>query len=389
MVKTPILKHSKVFPLIANAIRLLWEQKSTWVLREEIIGLLLHDPVVIGMLNVDGIQLEKPPYWHVGNAIDWFSKRITDNTSPYVGEFNRRKIGGTWAYIPAGHQVDEELIEAARSEQSKGKRTYIRGPEIGRGSFGVVYHGEMRIDGKPHVSIAIKSFTSDFNQQEFEILSRLDHPNIIRLLDTFEDTDSRGNNLRSLVFEYAEGGTLLNKIDGTPLGMDDDDARRILVGVAQGLAYLHSINPRVIHRDIKPANILFKDDQPRIADVGLAKVIDTTTLTHSGGQTFAYAAPEMLSMSPAQRPVVSPKADVYALGITAFQMFTGDLPYSRSDLMQLIWDHINAPIPQHPNITGWKQKLVQQCTEKDYNLRWSAKSVVDYLTGDDASRVVS
>lgn len=87
--------------------------------------------------------------------------------------------------------------------------------------------------------------------------------------------------------------------------------------------------------------------------MGLARVIDTTTLTHSGGQTLAYAAPEMLQISPTQRPVVSPKVDVYALGITAFHMLTGKLPFEARYQTELIWDHHHVPIPDHPNVKGW------------------------------------
>lgn len=376
----PIFKHAQMFPLILQAINTLWERHQTWVTRDQIVALLLDMPEVQAILKSAEVSLQKhSPDWYVGNAVDWFSKRITDRSSPYLGVFNRRKVDHKWAYIPAGHGKDESLIETARSSKAKDKKTYVRGLEIGRGSFGVVYRGEMLINGKPHLAVAIKSFFTAFNENEFNILTRLDHPNIIRLLDTFEDTDSRGHKLRSLVFEYAEGGTLKDKIENSSTGISSSEALPILLGVARGLAYLHSIDPRIVHRDIKPANILFKDGKPRISDVGLAKVIDTTTLTHSGGQTLAYAAPEMLQISPNQRPVISPKVDLYALGITTFHMLTGKLPYDAWDRAELIWDHHHASIPDHPNVNGWFQIVIEKCTLKDYHKRWSAKEVVEFL----------
>jgi len=221
----PIFKHSQMFPLILKAINELWDRYHTWITREQIVAYLLEMPEVQAILNSPEVLLQKQsPEWYVGNAVDWFSKRITDKSSPYIGVFNRRKINRKWAYIPAGHSQDENLIETARSNRTKGKKTYITGEEIGRGSFGVVYRGEMLIDGKPHLAVAIKSFFTTFNEQEFNILSRLDHPNIIRLLDTFEDTDARGHRLRSLVFEYAEGGTLKDKIENYPSGISSSEA---------------------------------------------------------------------------------------------------------------------------------------------------------------------
>lgn len=381
----PIFKYDQMFPLILKAINALWERHHTWVTRDQIVAFLQEMPEVQAILNSPEVSLQlqnRSPHWYIGNAVDWFSKRITDQSSPYMGVFNRRRIHNIWAYIPAGHDEDEKLIEAARSSKTKGRKIYVKGAEIGRGTFGVVYQGELLIDGKPHLVVAIKSFFTVFNEKEFNILSRLNHPNIIRLLDTFEDTDAHGHKLRSLVFEYAEDGTLRDKIENSSSGIPPTEARSILLGIARGLAYLHSIDPRVVHRDIKPANILFKNRKPHISDVGLARVIDTTTLTHSGGQTLAYAAPEMLQISPNQRPVVSPKVDIYALGITAFHMLTGKLPYDAWGRAELIWDHHHASIPDHPNVNGWSQTLIEKCTLKDYHKRWSAKEVAMFLENE-------
>lgn len=374
------------FPLIERAINEIWGEQQTWVEREQIVNFLLALPKVRAVLKANEASLHyHSRAWYVGNSVDWFSKRITDGSSPFVGVFNRRKIRGKWAYMPAGHN-EEDLIATARGVKKSEKKTYTRGVVIGSGNYGTVYRGELLIDGKPHLSVAIKSFHADFNENEFNILSRLDHPNIIRLLGTFEERDTLGHIRRSLVFEYADGGTLKDKIDSIPLGLPRAEAHDILLGVARGLAYLHSIQPRVIHRDIKPANILFKEGKPRISDVGLGRVIDTTTLTHRGGQTLAYAAPEMLQMSPDQRPVVSPKIDIYALGITAFQMLTGRYPYTGRHEVELTWDHLYAPIPEHRKVTGWARTLIEKCTLKDYHERWSAQEAVAFLERNNQSQ---
>lgn len=110
-----------------------------------------------------------------------------------------------------------------------------------------------------------------FNR-EIEILDRIDHPNICRLVEHFRDDATI-----SLVLEFLAGGDLLEYIvsrDGVP----EEEARRYTYQLCKALKYLHEKN--IAHRDLKPENILLTDDNPpivKIADFGLAKAVDSMT----------------------------------------------------------------------------------------------------------------
>ena len=207
----------------------------------------------------------------------------------------------------------------------KGKVTYEKLDELGRGGFGVVYRGNRLVNGQFDRAVAIKTYYHGFDDNEFKILSMLEHPNIINLLDRFEDIDQRGISFTSLVLEYANGGTLLEKMGDYPNGMMEQMALQIILRVAEALNYLHTNTNRIVHRDVKLENILFHNEEVKLADVGIAKQIYTTTERHTGVQTFEYAAPEMLPGKLYDEIVVSPKADIYSLGITAYVLRTGKI----------------------------------------------------------------
>lgn len=373
-----ILKHSEMFSLIAEIIFEIWDKTQQWVEREQIVQALMKRPNIKSRVESARQTAPRSLTWYVGNAVDWFSKEMTDQTSPYLNDFDRDRISGKWAYVPIGYSY-EAWINFLLLGNRRGQYTYHRGDEIGRGGFGVVYKGQLIFDGSPRITVAIKSFRSDFDDAELDLLGRLKHPNIIRLLDTFEDLDGRGHQQKSLILEYADDGTLKDKIDSNPLGLTENYCLKIALGIARGLSYLHSHEPRIIHRDIKPPNILLKAGVPQISDVGIAKLIDSTTVTHSGVQTLAYAAPEMFPLTSDKKAVVSPKVDVYAFGITMFQMLTGRLPFTAAHEFQMVLHHHNSQIPHHEKIYGWTRKVIDRCTLKDYHSRWSSRDLLEFL----------
>ncbi len=373
-----VLKHSQIFALIVKIIFDTWDKTQQWVDRDEIVRQLLIRRDIKSRLAEVGQGAKRSLSWYVGNAVDWFSKEMTDQTSPYLDDFDRAKMFGKWAYVPAGYSY-QAWINFLAFGKHKGQYTYQRDQEIGRGGFGVVYKGHLIFEGSPRLAVAIKSFRSDFDDAELNLLERLRHPNIIRLLDTFEDLDGRGHKQKSLILEFADEGTLKDKIDGSPLGLSDEYCLKIAIGIARGLSYLHSREPRIIHRDIKPPNILLTAGVSQISDVGIAKLIDSTTVTHSGVQTLAYAAPEMFPLTSDKKAVVSPKVDIYAFGITMFQMLTGRLPFTAAHEFQMVLHHHNSKIPDHDKIFGWALRVIDRCTLKDYHSRWSSHELLEFL----------
>jgi serine/threonine protein kinase len=150
-------------------------------------------------------------------------------------------------------------------------------------------------------------------------VAKLKHPNIVSIHFVF-----RGQQTGDvyLVFEHVGEGTVTNALEDGPL--PPERAAGIVRGVAQALDYAHAQG--VIHRDLKPSNILLERGTPKVADFGIAKLTEHQegTMTARAAGTPAYMAPEQAM------GVVSRQTDLYALGVTAFQMLTAQLPFPPS-----------------------------------------------------------
>lgn len=182
---------------------------------------------------------------------------------------------------------------------------------LGQGAQGSVYLAQdTRLDRK----VAIKVLRADQQPRsldEARMVSKLQHPNIVALHDAFVESGRTG-----LVFEYVEGDTLSSVLtrDGA---MSPVRAVELMQGILDGLGYAHKEG--VIHRDIKPQNIMInREGRPRIMDFGVA-TRNTGEVGMTG--TVGYMAPEMINSMP-----VDAQADVFAAGVTLYQMLTGRLP---------------------------------------------------------------
>ena len=216
---------------------------------------------------------------------------------------------------------------------------------LGQGGFGITYLAiQVRLDRK----VAIKEFfMKDFCERdettsqvtlgtagsrekvnscrekfwkEAKHIAKLDHPNIIRIIDVFDE-----NSTSYYVMEYIEGGSLENKLGTTGLSMSD--ATRYILQVAETLKYIHKKN--IAHLDIKPSKIMLNgNDEIVLIDFGVSKQYDFST----GGQTsvspascsFGYAPLEQYDPNGVKE--FSPKPDIYSLGATYFKLLTGITP---------------------------------------------------------------
>lgn len=201
------------------------------------------------------------------------------------------------------------------------------------GGIGLVYLArDMKLlDRKVVVKILKQSALETANlsrkfQQEKEALIRLDHPNIVRILDSGNLAD--GNPF--MVMEYIEGYSLKRKLEEAKR-LAFDEAANIIESVAEGLSVAHS--KKILHRDIKPANIMLTPqeegfDRVRLIDFGIARVEDSqvaqVTATAISIGTLHYMAPEQLQGKSEQTPAL----DIYALGVVIYQMLTGELPFN-------------------------------------------------------------
>lgn len=232
--------------------------------------------------------------------------------------------------------------------------------EIAKGGMSTVYRAKQMSMGR---EVAIKVLPSalmhDSNfaerfLREVDIIARLQHPHILPVYDFGEQDE-----MPYIVMAYIRGGTLSEKIKQQgPLSLPE--VTRIVRQVADALDYAHSKG--IIHRDFKPSNILL-DEQGNtyLADFGLAKLTEAQhqiTGTAMLG-TPAYMAPEQASSSD-----LTPAADVYAMGITVFQMLTGRVPFETGHPMAVLLAHATQPVP---DITAIRQTLTED-TQNVINL---------------------
>ena len=194
--------------------------------------------------------------------------------------------------------------------------------KLGEGGMGVVYKAE---DTKLERIVALKFLPQhirtnptavDRFTREAKAAAALDHPNICTVYE-IDEVDGQA----FIAMACVEGTTLAEKLDGGVLELAD--AIGLAIELASGLAAAHESG--IVHRDIKPANILLTNrGEVRIADFGLAKLVDQTALTQEGTTvgTVAYMSPEQ-----AQGLEVDARTDIWAVGAVLYQMVTGRRPF--------------------------------------------------------------
>lgn len=200
--------------------------------------------------------------------------------------------------------------------------------EIGQGGMGVVYRGA-RADEQYEKIVAVKLLRRGLDTEEMrrrfaherQILAKIDHPNIARLIDAGTTEDG----WPYLVMDYVEGVVITRYCDEHRLSTS---ARlKLFLSVCSAVAYAHQ--NLVIHRDIKPANVLVTAEGiPKLLDFGIAKLLNTetdeqgSTVTQLGAMTPEYASPEQVRCEQ-----VTTATDVYSLGVLLYELLTGHRPY--------------------------------------------------------------
>lgn len=198
---------------------------------------------------------------------------------------------------------------------------------LGKGGFGRVYRGTLRSGEVVAIKkMELPPFKAAEGEREFrvevDILSRLDHPNLVCLIGYCADGKHR-----FLVYEYLQKGNLqdhLNGINGKAK-MDWHQRLRVALGAARGLAYLHSsssVGTAIVHRDFKSTNILLDANfEAKISDFGLAKLMPEGKEMYVTARvlgTFGYFDPEYTSTGK-----LTLQSDVYAFGVVLLELMTG------------------------------------------------------------------
>eukprot|EP00271_Cylindrocystis_brebissonii_P023646 TRINITY_DN990_c0_g2_i3.p1 TRINITY_DN990_c0_g2~~TRINITY_DN990_c0_g2_i3.p1 ORF type:complete len:919 (-),score=198.87 TRINITY_DN990_c0_g2_i3:1342-4098(-) len=284
---------------------------------------------------------------------------------------------------------------------------------LGQGGFGKVYRGVLPVDNKEVAIKVLKKGSSQGDAEfitELELLSRLSHKNLVKLLG-FCCTSKQ----RVLVYQYVPNGSLYDHLHGKlkevngPLSWD---ARlKLAVGTAKGLKYLHTQLPQILHRDVKASNILVsKQFEAKVADLGCARMLkmaDPTCERRVGAAgdsrlvdfvsvgmgTVGHMAPEVLMSGE-----ISAASDAFSFGVVLLELLSGREPLDRSqprNLQSLVswalplvleqkWDEVLDPFllsSMGPSSPGLLQlgRLVEACLQFDPLMRPPLVLVTAYL----------
>lgn len=232
---------------------------------------------------------------------------------------------------------------------------YVIEKKIGEGGMGAVYAGRHIELGK---RVAIKTLrTGQMDKpsllarlkREAKLVARLQHPNIINVTD-FGQTES---GMLYLVMDYIDGESL--ECFGEKYS--NKEVCRIACQVLKALTYAHKRG--VIHRDIKPSNLMITrstgEEIVKVVDFGIAKAtaIDTVNfVTHTEGDHI-IGSPHYMSPEQVQGEKIDQRTDLYCLGITLYQLATGELPYEGNSPLNVVMQHVSQdPIELPPELAG-------------------------------------
>ncbi len=263
--------------------------------------------------------------------------------------------------------------------------------EIGRGGMGVVFKarqiGLNRLVALKMILPGSLSSEEDVDRfrAEAEAAARLNHPNIVTV---HEVGTCNGQHFYSM--DFIDGPSLAQRLANGPL--PSRMAARYLLGIAQAIHHAHK--QKILHRDLKPSNILLdRDDQPHVADFGLAKKLGDTGKTRTGSilGTPSYMAPEQAAGKVRE---LGPACDVYGLGALLYELLTGRPPFRSETPLDTIMQVLERePVP--PRLLNAKidrdlEKICLKCLEKDPRSRYPAAEalVLDlqrYLNGESVS----
>jgi serine/threonine-protein kinase len=231
---------------------------------------------------------------------------------------------------------------------------------IGTGGMATVYRGVHRALGQPRaVKVLLPTHAADPTlverfRSEAKLAAGLRHPNIVPIYDVGED-----DGLFYMVMDFVEGvplGRLLEEEGALPV----DRSIVLLRQLASALDYAHGRG--IIHRDVKAGNVLVDpDDRVTLFDFGIARGVDVGRLTKPGLMvgTPHYLAPEVISGAEGDR-----RADLYALGVLAFEMLAGRLPFMGSDSLSVLYAQVNSVPPSLRDISPDVPSEVEQVVNR-------------------------
>ena len=248
---------------------------------------------------------------------------------------------------------------------------------VGRGGMADVY---LALDQRRQARVAIKVLREDLAEdpdfvrrfvREARTLAQLDHPNIVRFY-SFEQAGL----IAFIVMDFVDGVTLSRLLAERKGPLRIDEITAILHQVSAALHYAHANG--IIHRDLKPGNIMVqRDGKVLLTDFGIAKIVESATMTTASVGTPAYMSPEQILNRP-----LDARSDIYSLGVTLYQMATGRRPFTGNEpgligtgtIARIREAHLHASAPEpcnlNPHLPPAAGQVILKALAKRPHDRW-------------------
>jgi eukaryotic-like serine/threonine-protein kinase len=288
---------------------------------------------------------------------------------------------------PASAAVAAALPETERLGRYQLER------EIGRGAMGVVYLGR---DTAINRMVAIKAIplAAEFSDAELvearsrffreaETAGRLNHPNIVTIYDVGEE---RG--LAYIAMEYLKGRHLSDYAKSSNL-MEPRKVLEVISRTADALGFAHK--QQVVHRDIKPANLMYdpSTDVLKITDFGIARLSGAGS-TRTG---IVLGTPSFMSPEQLEGRTVTGHSDLFSLGVSLFQLLTGQLPFTADSMTGLMQQIAEAPHPPlrafRPDLPACVESVIDRALAKNPEERYDSGAQMAAALEDCRSRIAS
>lgn len=303
------------------------------------------------------------------------------------GGSSHYSVGSSSGWNRPGRGVTDHFAHdcLAYIELSHGRTVTFQG-KIGQGHYGNVYQGEISNAHGDPIKVALKTINIgnavDLNRamkdfkREVEIMKKLNHRNIVRLLEFVDEPDRM-----VVVMEYIEHGSLERYLQYKRYDLTNLNKLNFARDIANGMHHL--FEKQIIHRDLAARNILVQDENwVKISDFGLAQVTDGNHYYYA--QSFRslpikWYAPETL-----ERQRYSPKSDVWSFGVTLYEMFTCNTPYSNVEIQngEQLYEMIvrqNVRLRLSEEDREIDESLMQPCFDLDPHLRPSFQELLGYI----------